>query len=1030
MFNRDLVTSKFDCETLISEKYLRYLLLAQIEAGLMGLVFDFVDPNTGIPITVTLHPPADDDYERLYPLPSPDAPPPTPMAGSFEMRLIPGEASGFNDVAFAPDGKHLFTRSVDSIIRTWDLDERTQDDAAAFQVDPGLGSAFNAAGTQVAITAAPINNRKISIWNLQSKTSVKTLTGHTHVVECVAFSPDGQRLVSGSFDSTVRVWDLATTGDPLVHTLTGHVGRIIAVAFNHAGTQIVSGGEDGTVRVWDVQTGVSLAELSGHTGPVNCVAFSPNDTRVASGSDDKTIRLWDPAAGTTVQTYTEHTDAVLSVDIGVNGTRLLSGSADNTLKLWSSAATASLRTIRDHRSDVTRVRFGNAAGRNASVSAGGSIRIWDDIFALPVKTIELRMDFMHVEVFTTIVQHFPPPEGDRTTEGNMGLIVYLALNADRTPNGLETNHSLRLSFGRFDRLTKFALEHEAGVDLPFVEDQIRSRLDRDLPLGVAQGQQVQQIRMQKLFPPDGNRRTLGIYVDLALRAKAGGEFLPSRGILGLAQDFREPASAIAFATSPDLLALLGPDAKAQRGERAPGSSDFRFPLREDLSDPDSDEIGTIDSISVGPELKLPQGGSIPVPTGRLMVNVDATYTDSTPDVGIAVQFFLNPKRNADGIVEWESDVDVDLGLLATLLFVVGGLVLLFPFIGPFSIAAGLIAGSFAGLIGTAVAEHYAAKMIAEKTDEQGLASVLDALPVRLPAASRRWDPFYFTDHQIVAKLDEAMIIDMKGIAFSAEEVVLDKQPVPREDIAPVGEERDGGAVSAVRYDVPDFVRFADDFTATAPGVDRLDFVRADPTNQPTVVTLTVDQILERKDDNLRRVLAPIVLDAQRIYLVGGQIDQLLSATWRVRTQHRDRLIREFQDRERDKINANERAQIEQDVAADLGGSATPEEIAEEVERRIDKLVDERRKEYIDGALRDDLHEALAPFLRFDVAPEELIDLQQRGIFSLDGKEIIVRHNKDGTVTPYYRDHPDGDPRDNLLSLPHYAFPYVPPPPPP
>ena len=666
MFERDLVTSGFDCETLISEKYLRYLLLAQIEAGLMGLVFDVVDPQTGLPMTVTLHPPADDDYQRLY-TPSPDAPLPTPVVGSFEMQLLPGEASGFNDVAFASDGKHLFTRSVDSIIRIWDLDERTQDDAAAFQVDPGLGSAFNAAGTQVAITAATTNNRKISVWDLQSKTSVKTLTGHTHVVECVAFSPDGQRLVSGSFDATVRVWDLTMTGDPLVHTLTGHVGRVIAVAFNHAGTRIVSGGEDGTVRVWDAQTGASLAELSGHTAPVNCVAFSPNDARVASGSDDKTIRLWNPAAGTTVQTYTEHTDAVLSVDIGVNGTRLLSGSADNTLKLWSSGSTTSLHTIDKHQSDVTRVRFGNASGRNASVSAGGSLRVWDDILALPVKTIELRMDFMHVDVFATIVQHLPT--GDETSEGNMGLIVYLALNADRTSNGLEMNHRLRMSFGRFDPSTKFALE-QANVDVRFVEDQIRSQLDRDLPLGVAQGQQVQQIRMQKLFPPDG-RRTLGIYVDLALRAKPGNEFLPSRGILGLAQDFREPANAIAFATSPGLFALLGPDAKAQRAERAPGSSDFRFPLREDLSDPDSDEIGTIDSISVGPELKPPQGGGIPFPTGRLMVNVDATYTNSTPDVGIAVQFFFNPKRDADGIVEWESDVDVDLGLLATLLFVVG-----------------------------------------------------------------------------------------------------------------------------------------------------------------------------------------------------------------------------------------------------------------------------------------------------------------------------------------------------------------------
>jgi WD40 repeat protein len=1019
MFDRDLVTSGFDCETLISEKYLRYLLLAQIEAGLLPLEFDFVDTTTGISSTVKLHPPIDEDYQRLY-TPSLDAPLPDPVASSFNTRLLPGEASAFNDLAFAPDGKHLMTRSVDSIVRIWDLDERTQDDAAAFEVDPAIGSAFNAAGTQIATASA---DHEVRIWDLQSKSIVTTLEGHTHVVECVAFSADGQRLVSGSFDQTARIWDLAT-GTSL-HTLTGHVGRVIAVAFNHAGTQIVSGGEDGTVRVWDAQSGAPLQVLSGHTGPVNCVAWSPNDLRVASGSQDKTLRLWDPVLGTSLQTYAEHSDAVLSVDVGVNGTRLLSGSADNTLKLWSSGDTTSIRTIRDHRSDVTRVRFGNAAGRNASVSAGGSIRIWDNIF-LPVKTSEIRLDFMRVDIFTTVIAHLPPPFGDQTREGPMSLMVYLALNADVVANGLETNHRLRLSFGRLDPGTKVLLT-SFGVNVATVEATIREQLDQDLPLAIAQGQQVQQVRVKKFFDADG-RRSLGLYVDLGLRSGTGNQFVPPRGILGLAQDFREPASAIAFATSPGLFALLGPDAKFSRAERAPGSSGFRFPLREDLADSESDEIGEIKGIRVGPELNTASGPLLP--TGRLVVDVDATYTETSPDVDIAVQFFFNPVRDADGIVNWKSDVDVDLGLLATLVFVVAGIVFLFPFIGPFSIAAGLIVGSLGGLIGQSITEHYVAKLIAEKADEQSQASVLDATPVRLPAASRRWDPFYTTEHQIVAKLDAPMIVDQRGLAFSAEEVVLDKQPVPQLDTAPVAEEREGGAVTVVHYEVPDFVRFDADIKATAPGVDRLDFVRADIANAPTIVTLTVDEILSRKE--LNRVLAPIVLDAQRIHMEGGQIDQLLCAPWLLRTRHRNRLIEAFKQRALDDINANERAAIEQDATADLTAKLnrppTQDELDDEVELRIEALIEERKKDYVIGGLRDDLHDALAPFLRFDLAPEELIDLQQRGVFSLDDREIIVRHNKDGTETPYYRDHPDGTLGDNLLELPHYAFPYVPPPP--
>jgi hypothetical protein len=1015
MFDRDLVTSGFDTETLISEKYLTYLLLAQIEAGLLPLEFDVIDAPSHTNVTVKLHPPVEPDYQRLY-TPSADPPLPEPVAFSFRTRLLPGEASAFNDLAFAPDGRHLLTRSVDSVVRVWDLEERTQDDATAFAVNPAIGSAFNALGTQIATAAA---DRKVRIWDLQSKAVVATLEGHTHIVECVAFSADGQRLVSGAFDQTLRIWDLATSTPVL--TLTGHIGRVICVAFNHAGTQIASGGEDGTVRLWDAQSGAPLQVFSGHTAAVNCVAFSPDDLRVASGSDDKMVRLWDAASGATVRTYTEHTDAVLCVDIGVNGALLLSGSKDNTLKLWSPNQAASLRTIRDHRSDVTRVRFGTATGRNASASAGGSIRIWDDIFA-PPKTTELRVDFMRVEVFTTVIDH---NAGDHAFEGVMAMIAYLALNADPTSSGLETNHRLRLSFGRLDPSTKTLLELN-NVDVRLVEETLRDRLDRDLPLGIAQGQQVQQIRMKKFFGAD-DKRTLGIYVDLALRSGPGNKFLPPRGNIGLAQDFRDPAKAIAFATSPGLFALLGPDAKFQRAERASGSSGYRYPLREDMSDRSSKEIGTIDSISVGPEI-VP--GGPPVPTGRLVVNVDATYTDSTPDVGFSVQFFFKPKRDADGIVEWESEIDVDLGLLATLLLLVVGLVVLFPFIAPVGIGFWLIVGSLASVVGgRGIAEYLASKKLAEKVDEESQASVLDALPTRLPAVFRRWDPFYDTGHQIVAKLDERMIIDKRGMAFTAEELVLDKQPVPRADIAPRAEERDGGAVSAVRYDVPDFVQFTADFTAKAPAVDRMDFARSDPVGEPTVVTLTVDQVLERKA--LGRVLAPIVLDARRIYMVGGQIDQLLCTTWLIRTRQRDRLIGAFQRRTRDEINANERAAIEQDAIADLTEKLhrvpTQGEIDEEVELRIEALITERQKDYEDDGLRDDLHNALAPLLRFDLAPEELIALQEKGVFVLDGKEIIVRENRSGARTPYYRDRPDADPRDNLLSLPHYAFPYVPPP---
>lgn len=95
--------------------------------------------------------------------------------------------------------------------------------------------------------------------------------------------------------------------------------------------------------------------------------------------------------------------------------------------------------------------------------------------------------------------------------------------------------------------------------------------------------------------------------------------------------------------------------------------------------------------------------------------------------------------------------------------------------------------------------------------------------------------------------------------------------------------------------------------------------------------------------------------------------------------------------------------------------------------RVTELFDQRLLDFEADRLPAEPEAAVARILRFDLAPEELIVRQQVGVAILDGKEIIVRHNADGTETPYYRDHPDGDPRDNLLSLPHYIPPYEPPP---
>ena len=91
------------------------------------------------------------------------------------------------------------------------------------------------------------------------------LSGHSDSVMSVAFSPDGRRIVSGSGDKTIRVWD-AETGEEVVGPLKGHSDWVMSVAFSPDGRRIVSGSDDKTIRVWDAETGEEvMGPLKGHS---------------------------------------------------------------------------------------------------------------------------------------------------------------------------------------------------------------------------------------------------------------------------------------------------------------------------------------------------------------------------------------------------------------------------------------------------------------------------------------------------------------------------------------------------------------------------------------------------------------------------------------------------------------------------------------------------------------------------------------------------------------------------------------------
>ncbi|MCW5550760.1 MAG: protein kinase [Verrucomicrobiae bacterium] len=237
---------------------------------------------------------------------------------------------------------------------------------------PLLAVAYSPDGERIVTGSADHTAR---VWDAASGQHLLTLRGHSESVKSVAFSPDGQRILTGSWDGTAMVWDATNGSNPLI--LKGHDAAVFSVAFSPSGQRIVTGSHDGTARVWDAVTGTSLLTFSGHTDRVWAVAFSPDGQRIVSGGWDQTAKVWDADSGHEHRTLVGHSGAVLSVAFSPDGQRIVTGSQDHQVKVWNATDGAVLHTLRGHGASVFSVGFSPDGKWIISGSGDQTARVWD-----------------------------------------------------------------------------------------------------------------------------------------------------------------------------------------------------------------------------------------------------------------------------------------------------------------------------------------------------------------------------------------------------------------------------------------------------------------------------------------------------------------------------------------------------------------------------------------------------------------------------------------------------------------------------
>jgi len=218
-------------------------------------------------------------------------------------------------------------------------------------------------------------DKTMKLWDVRTGQAIRSFKGHTNAVLSVAYSPDGCTALSGSRDKTMKLWDVET--GQAIRTFQEHTDAVLSVAYSSNGRTALSGSRDKTMKLWDVGTEQAIRSLEGHTGWVKSVVYSPDGRFIASGSANKTVKLWDVGIGQATHTFQEHNDAVLSVAYSPNGRTVLSGSRDKTMKLWDVETGQAIRTFTGHTDWVISVAFNPDGQFIASGSGDKTVKLWD-----------------------------------------------------------------------------------------------------------------------------------------------------------------------------------------------------------------------------------------------------------------------------------------------------------------------------------------------------------------------------------------------------------------------------------------------------------------------------------------------------------------------------------------------------------------------------------------------------------------------------------------------------------------------------
>jgi WD40 repeat protein len=212
------------------------------------------------------------------------------------------------------------------------------------------------------------------LWSKPTWNLCQTISAHSDWVRCLSFTPTGGNLVSGSFDKTIKLWQLDQ--EQALYTFGERLRGVFALAVSPDGKLLASGSWDETIELWDLETRTLLHKLSHHQASVRSLAISPDSKTLISGSFDQTIVLWSLPDGNVTKTIVDR-EPISAIALSADGTLLASTGDDGIVKIWSVAEGLKIAELSGNKHCLSSLAISPDSQTIIAGTVNGDMVVWD-----------------------------------------------------------------------------------------------------------------------------------------------------------------------------------------------------------------------------------------------------------------------------------------------------------------------------------------------------------------------------------------------------------------------------------------------------------------------------------------------------------------------------------------------------------------------------------------------------------------------------------------------------------------------------